>query len=447
MTWSSLSFETLWSAFRTKVIRRKFVQDVGVLTAANLAGAALNFVQGILVARWLGPENYGVAALIMTYPGLLFSIFDARSHAASVKFVSEFHARGQRDHVLAMCKVGYGADLAVAVLAFLTVVVTADWASERILQRSDAMPLMLAYAGAFIPQALGGTSYAVLSALGRFALIARLTLATTALRVSLVLALVWSGYEVAGIVWGNAIGMAAAGAAYGAVAYSAQKRAWGSSWLRGQWRILQGRRREIVGFLAYNNVVTLLGTVPNQLDVLLLGYFRNPTEVGYYKLARSIAEGLRYLVGPLQSVTYPRFARLWASGDSEALARDVRRCAIRVGIPLGCIALAGIPLVTIMLPILVGQAYLPAIAIAMVLMAGSSVWLFLFWLRPCYFAMGNIASWTTTGALSAGVFLPVLPLIAWRWGYLGVTWWSVCMTCFSASVALFRLRQFLSSDQ
>ena len=78
MLMKSLSVPGLWENFRTKVVARRFVRDVSVLMAANCVKAALNFVQGILVARWLGPELYGVAALVMVYPGIMHTFFDAR---------------------------------------------------------------------------------------------------------------------------------------------------------------------------------------------------------------------------------------------------------------------------------------------------------------------------------------------------------------------------------
>src|SRR5574342_174913 len=104
------SIQALWGAFRAKVMGRKFVHDVGVLVVANCAGAGLSLIQGILVARWLGPEQYGIAALVMNYPSLVYTFFDARSVEASVKYLNEFHAGGEPNRVLAMCKLGYVVD-------------------------------------------------------------------------------------------------------------------------------------------------------------------------------------------------------------------------------------------------------------------------------------------------------------------------------------------------
>ncbi|MBC7104723.1 MAG: oligosaccharide flippase family protein, partial [Firmicutes bacterium] len=118
-----------------EILARPFVRHVGALTMANGVSAVLSFAQGILVARWLGPELYGVAALVMSFPAMVYTFFDARSAEASVKYLSEFHARGERERVLAMCKVGYAVDLAVAAVAFSGVVATAPWAASSVVHR------------------------------------------------------------------------------------------------------------------------------------------------------------------------------------------------------------------------------------------------------------------------------------------------------------------------
>src|SRR5215467_51452 len=154
----TLSLPALWANFRAKIIGRKFVQHVGILTVSNLIGAALSFVQGILVARWLGPELYGVAALVMSYPNIVYTFFDARSTEASVKFLSEFHADDERDRVLAICKLGYAVDFGIALMALLLVVVSAHWAARNVASRPEAAWLIIVYTLAFIPRAMAGTS-------------------------------------------------------------------------------------------------------------------------------------------------------------------------------------------------------------------------------------------------------------------------------------------------
>jgi O-antigen/teichoic acid export membrane protein len=322
-------------AVHVKVMGRRFVRDVGVLTVAKFAAALLSFIQGILVARWLGPELYGMAALVMVPPSLVYAFFDARSAEVMVKYLSEFHARNERGRVLAICKLGYMVDLVIAAAMFLTVLMTAPWVARSVVRHPEAVGLMIIYAAAYVPHALAGTSYATLATLGRFPVIAWVETLVTVLRVALVLGLVSHGWQVAGVVWGNAVAMMATGILYVAVAGVLMRRAWGASPLQGSWHALRGYRRELFSFLAYNDLNALVAMIPKQLDVVFLGYFQNPTEVGYYKLAKRLSSVVDYLVRPLQSVVYPELARLWGLGSGQAVRQKVWRLAVLIGLPLG----------------------------------------------------------------------------------------------------------------
>ncbi len=399
-----------------RLLARSFVRNVGVLTLANGVKAVLSFVQGILVARWLGPELYGVAALVMSIPLLVYTFFDARSAEASVKFLSEFHVRGERERALAMCKVGYVVDFTIALLAFLVCFFIAPWAAQNIAHRPEVVELIILYASAFLPRALAGTSYAVLASFGSFPAIAFIEVITTLVRVVLVLGLVGLGWQVAGVVWGNAMAMVLTGLLYSMYAFPLAKQQWSGSWWQGDWHLLKGRRREIFGFLIYNDLNALLKMIPQQLDVVLLGYFRNPTEVGYYKLAKSLAGVISYVVSPLQSVVYPDLARLWGIGDMRAFWQRVRKLAMQVGLPLGFAVLPGTVFIPFILPVLVSETYRPAVVACQLLLVSSAVWLIFFWLRPTYLARAQVGALTLGLVFYSGTFLFLAPLAS----YLGV---------------------------
>jgi O-antigen/teichoic acid export membrane protein len=421
MTAQARSLPALWTAFRIKVLRRKFVRDVGVLTIANGVAAILSFMQGILVARWLGPELYGVAALVMSYPSFLHAFLDSRSAEASVKYLSEFDASGERERILAMCNLGYVVDIATSGLMFLIVLFTAPWAAEQIAHSPEVSGLLIVYAAAFLPRALVRTSYAVLVTLGRFPVIAFLDLLTTIIRVSLILGAVFLGWKVSGIVWGNAVAMTLSGFMYMAAAVIFTFSAWGALPWQGSWQALTGRRRQIVGFLAYNNLNAMLGMIPKQLDVILLGYFRSPVEVGYYKLGRNLSAAVGYVVNPLQSVIYPELSRLWGANDREALRHRVPHLAMYVGAPIGIAVLGGTLLIPLGLPHLVGRDYYPTVVVTQLLLVGAAVWAGFFWLRPLYLAMGQVRRWTIGTGIYSLMFLLLSLLSLPRWGYIGLT--------------------------
>lgn len=426
-TWHTWSLTNLWGNFRAAIVARKFVQNLGVLTIANFAGAALSAVQGFLVARWLGPELYGVTALVMTYPSLVYAFFDVRSVSASVKYLNEYHAQGKHDRALAMCKLGYAVDLTVACLTFLALMLTAHWAARNIAHDPAVAGLMVLYGAAFVPRALVATSNAMLIALGLFPVIASIEIATTLLRVVLVIGWVLAGWQVAGVIWANALAATATGLLYGALACVLVRRAWGGSVFQSSLKALQGRRKEIFSFLAYNDLTALVGMIPRQLDVLLLGYFRNPMEVGYYKLAKSISNVAGYLLGPLKSVTYGELTRLWGLGQKRAFSRKVRKVAVWIAFPLGLLALLAAGFISFVLPLLVGEIYLPAVAAVQLLVIGSAVSLAFFWQRLVFMAQGHVRQLFALNASVTLIFGLIYPFVIREWGYMGASVWTLAL--------------------
>jgi O-antigen/teichoic acid export membrane protein len=435
VTLQTFSLTTLWRGFRRRVVERKFVRDVGMLTVANLVRASLNFVQGILVARWLGPELYGLTALVMSYPSLVYAVFDARSVQASVKYLSEYHALGERDRALAMCKLGYVVDLLIAFLTFLVLMLTAHLAAQSIAHNSAAAGLMILYGGALIPHALVGTSNAILATLGRFSFIASIEIVTTVVRTVLVVGSVLGGWQVAGVVCANALAAAATGLLYGAVAWVLIRRSWGVSIFQGKLGALKGGRREIFAFLAYNDLNAFIGIIPKQLDTLLLGYFRNPTEVGYYKLAKSLSAVTNYLLGPLRSVAYPELSRLWGLGRRDAFSRKVRRLAICIAFPLGMAVLLASGFIPFALPVLVGEIYLPAVGATQLLFISSAVPIAFFWLRLIYLAKGHVRQLFILNSSVTAIFTVILPFVIRDWGYMGASAWMLARSVVANAAA------------
>jgi O-antigen/teichoic acid export membrane protein len=414
----------VWGAARRAIgtawLRRPFVRHVGILTISNVAGAGLNVLLGVLVARWLGPSLFGVSALVMTYPGLLYNILDARSSEASVKYLGEFQARGDRGRALAMCRLGYLVDLCVALGASVLVAFTAGWAAVRIVHQPELAWLIFAYTLALVPRSVAGTSTAVLVTFQRFGTIAVIEAATNVVRCGLVLWFLLAGWQVAGVVWGNAISMVINGLLYGLASALVSRRQWGGVLSDGSGATLAGRRREVLGFLAFNSAYATVGMVSKQLDVAILGFFRGATDVGYYKIAKSVAALLALLVGPLQTVTYPALIRIWALGDVQAFRRHVWRLVLLVGMPLALLTAGAAVLVGEFLVLLVGAAYLPAIPVTRILLLAAGWQVVFFWLRPAYMAVDRIGAYVlATGITSAGLILAWV-LVVPRLGNIGI---------------------------
>lgn len=187
-----------------------------------------------------------------------------------------------------------------------------------------------------------------------------------------------------------------------------------------------------------------------RLDLVVLGYFRGPTEAGYYRLAKSIVAVVRSLARPLQSVTYPRMVRLWSAGRHNELKRAIRRYAVMVGIPLGVLVFLSIPLLPMVVELVAGVEYLPAAFVSQIFFLAGAVYLGLFWVRPLYLATGRVRSWFGLGLINVGFVIMAYPVGAALWGAYGVAAGRATAGILNhglATVQVFRRKGILYNDK
>jgi O-antigen/teichoic acid export membrane protein len=409
----------IWSSGRAK-LTSGFGGDVTALGISGAITAALNLLQTMAVARMLGPDRYGIAVLVMSYPSLLLSFADARASEVSMRYLGEFARTGQTKRALAVCRLGYLLDAGITLAGVGAVIATAGWAERSIVKTPNVAPLILIYAISLVPQSLAGTSYAVLSTLDRIRLGAVLTIMSTAGRVVAVVGLVWGGWDVSGVILGNAVGLALQGLALAVAASLVMRKHWGGSWFGGSLADLSGLRRQMVRFLGFNNVRTLIGLFSKQGDVILVGLMRGPHEAGLYRVAKSIGSGVAYIRSPLQQSAYPRIVRACYSPDNGQLVDLLRRLTAKVALPATGLVALGIPLVPFVVDTAVGPSFHAAALAGQIFLLAALFSVALFWLQALYLSKDGVAIWTAANAISALGALAVGCLMLWAFGFMGL---------------------------
>ena len=94
-------------------------------------------------------------------------------------------------------------------------------------------------------------------------------------------------------------------------------RQWGGDWWRAPISLLIPWRRELIRFGVSTNLSGTLKLVTRDSEILWLGAFSNPLQVGYYKIAKAITNILMMPVTPLISTTYREVAREIAAKQWE----------------------------------------------------------------------------------------------------------------------------------
>lgn len=394
-----------------------FGRHVSLLTLSNIITVLVGMVQTILVARLLGPEQYGLAGLIINYPQVIYMILNATTSEGLVRYLSEFHSKREHRKALAVSKMGFGVDFCISVLAFTGIVFTAGWATQKIIKHPDSKSLLLVYAASFLPMSFYNTSCAILTVFQQFPLIAWFSIFNRCLQSGLILLGAWR-WGVAGLIWGTALGAAIYGLMMGGVGLWKSRVEWGGFWLTQSWSPLKGRIREIARFFLLTDATLSVALPMQRLDITLLGYFGNAQEVGYYKAAKTIASGLINLIDALQSVSYPRLAKAWVT--SRVLFYQQWRQLAELGVFLGVGLILPFYLVQFLPGLLMGSKFAVAGTPLMLFWLAFSLRLAFFWLRPFYLAKGLVHLWLTIHTLSAVVGTTLMVLGAMYWGMNGV---------------------------
>ncbi|MFL5738475.1 MAG: lipopolysaccharide biosynthesis protein [Actinomycetota bacterium] len=408
------------STFRDRLVGSRFVRNVGRLWAAQGVALAAGAIQGVLVARWLGPSLFGTAALVIAVPSVVATIFDARAADAAIRYLGEFSAANDSRRASAFAKLGYLLDVGASSAALVVVVVIAPWAASHI-AHADVAGLMVLAAAALVLRAPAVTSEAILVTLERYPTLARVQVTTAVMKALAAVALVGLGYGIGGMVVGWAMGSIAEGVVMTIVATRAGRSAWRTSWWSSSLTSLGDRRGEIARFVVWTDLSSLLGVATKQMDVIIVGSFAGTAAAGFYRLAVSLGQLGGFVAGPVQSILYQRFSRVGV-GRPRELHDEAARAATHVSVPLAALGLLAIPLTPWAVRTIAGAAYAPAGTLAQIMVLLEAVWFAFLWVRPLVFTLGEVRLWTVSNlavaALSLAGYLVIVPAA----GPAGAAW-------------------------
>lgn len=402
------------------IINHRLARGAGFLAAGQYIAAGLNFATNLLAARLLGPKEYGLVALTMAYPTLLWSFVGVKSLSVTTRYVAMYRAQGENGRLRAVAGVGYALDFLVSCLTFILVAASAWWIARSFYGHPEVAWIMVVYAGTFPFTSLTGGSWAILQSWERFQQLAIFEIFHPFLKLCLAMGLLALGFGVAGVV----VGMGLAGALTGLLmAWTATRllvKEGIGLWWKASFREVMPLLRELVSLFGWNYLAVTLSGVLGQVPVIMLGRLRGPEEAGWFRLATNLVVVSSYLRSSLGRVAYPVLAARWGKGERKGLMASMIRWTGRAGVPMGLLMLAVIPVLPILVPIVFGPAYAPAVPLAQVMFAGAAVSVVFFWLPSFYYAAGEIRTWTIGYTIYTLAVIGLGWFAIMRWGVIGL---------------------------
>ena len=301
MSWSPAR---LWSRLVSNPLLVRVIRNSGYLLSATTISTGLSMVQGALTARLLGVEGFGMVGLITDFGSNVNRLTSFRMSQLVIHFVGDYTEKGKPREAAAVFKAAGLVEIASSLLAVALIVALAPFAAQVIAHDPGSASLFVVYSLAILANLIMETSTGLLQFADRFAALSWITLGQSVLTLALMAAAFVRQGDLLAVVIAFTAGKASGALASTGVALVEARRRWGPGWWRAPLHLLADRRREMIRFAWSTNLSTSIALLTRDSELLWLGAFSSPTQVGYYKVARAVTNILFVPVNPLISTTY-----------------------------------------------------------------------------------------------------------------------------------------------
>jgi O-antigen/teichoic acid export membrane protein len=421
---------------------RQRLRHVLHLLTGNAATMVIGLASVALVARALGPVQYGMLALTFSYAQAIERLVSFQSWQPMIRYGAELTAPEQRDDLKSLLKFGLMLDLAGAVAGWVIAIVLAVAAHFLFHWSAESLRLVVVYATVLL-FTLTGMPTAVLRLTGKFRAVAYGQVFSALMRLVacalafisgaglMEFALVWMGTQILSSLTTLAVAF-----------YILHL-----DGIRGLLRApLRGVAERFPGLWRFTwsaNLSLTIWSSTQQFDTLIVGALAGPAEAGLYHIAKRVGRLAQQTGGQVQAVVYPEVARLWASGA----VRQFRRVVSEVEILLVCAGIAAViamifiaepairlaigPQFAAAAPLLIAQTF------AMALMVSGSV------TRSALLAMGEQQKLLQLVIVSTCLFHATAFLLVPRIGAMGANMAHIAMGTVWLAGLLFVFRRAL----
>ncbi len=406
------------AAWRHEPQLRRRLANIGHVFTGNLAGSGIALLAVAVSARTLGPRDYGILALTITFARAVERLVSFQSWQPMIRYGASLDPATDADAMRSLFKFGLVLDVAAGVAAWL-VAAAALWVATAFFGWSDrAFTVTLVYCTVLLFN-LTGMPTAVLRLAGRYRAAAYGQVVSAVVRLLLCLgaAAVGAGLWEFSLIW---MATQILGALiFLAVGFYQLRRQGISGVLAAPLAGVTSRFPGLWQFTWSANLSLTLRSSANQLDTLMVGALAGPAGAGLYHIAKQLGKMAEQVGTQVQTVLYPDIARLWAAGRVD----EFRRAVLQVEVMLAAFGLAGLLLVYVaaepVVRLIAGVAFVPAASLLIVQMFAVVLKISGTAAHSALLAMGQAKQALTVVAISTVAFHITLLLLVPRIGPMG----------------------------
>lgn len=356
------------------------IKNTGYMITSNTATTGLTFVQGMLAAIILGPLEYGVLGIVVSFASNVNRFLSFRMGELVVKFAGEHIENNDHYKAGAVIKLAGLSELITSILAYLLLVLLAPWAAKVILKDPFISKWIAIYGVALLGNFLTETSTAILQIGNKFRNLALLNFFQSLITAIWIVILFFTGGNLFQILLAYLAGKLIFGIGISLSGLSTLRQIVGENW----WKInifSIENKKEIFKFAFSTNISSTLNLIIRDSEVLWVSYFLSPLYAGYYKFSIAVINAIILPVSQFITVTYPKINKTIVAKQWDSLKKLLRRTSI---IALMWIILCVLGLLIFgkwILGFIKDGAYIPSLPYIFVLIIGYGFASVFFWNR------------------------------------------------------------------
>jgi len=321
----------------------KFTSDITSTGLLLLAGHTISTViltlAIIIVARLLGPDDYGLYSLVLLTPTFLTFVIDLGLPTAIMHFSAKSHSERDKESTDLSIITALTVGIMVGLAFTASSVLLSSFISSAVISRPGTETLVTLGSLILAPQVVFTLTSQFFASIGLPKYNAGISIAMAITKGFIQVSLVLLGYSVAGAVAGHVFGTLIA-ALMGIILLALKIRP--NKLIAVDWALL--KKMLLYGLPFYICVFLYQGIL--QYEGILMGEFATDAQVGNHKTAYNFMFILTMTVAPLSATFVPAFSRFDPERDRSLLCGLFRRSikyASLMTIPfaVGMMALSG----------------------------------------------------------------------------------------------------------
>lgn len=392
---------------RRIVLRNTVAQDTAALYFSHLAAAGLGFVVALIVARELGPVEFGIITAYTALIDLLAGFTDFGLGTGLIKFTSP-HLRGQRERAFPYFRAAFYAEIVAGVFVLVAGLSLSGLVVRFVGKDLPHDVVVIAVIAAAITST-GAYVPAALAAHKRFRTSAALALGASLVRLLAVLGLLaisaLSLYHVLYVYAVVAFGFAAAGLFVTPKDYR-QPVVPGA---------VRGAALDIARFSGWLTLTFFLTSVMGRLDFFYLYRIRGGEEAGVYAAAIQLSLALTMFIGSFTTVLTPYVSERTTYEAKVALLRRLMPAVAG----LGALLVASSVTFPFVIELLFGAKYQDAAGPLTVLVIHLALNIVLIPISLMLIPLGQVRIGTAISVLQLGSSLVLYPVLIRAHGATG----------------------------